>query len=44
LYVDIGWEEKAAETAKIVLTKESKAQSPAVREMREEVMKLKVKN
>jgi tetratricopeptide (TPR) repeat protein len=44
LYVEMGWDEKAAETAKIVLTKEPKVQSPAVREMREEVGKLGIKN
>jgi tetratricopeptide (TPR) repeat protein len=44
LYLEMGLEEKAAETAKIVLTKEPKVQSPAVREMREEVGKLKTKN
>jgi tetratricopeptide (TPR) repeat protein len=44
LYVEMGLDEKAAETAKIVLTKEPKVQSPAVKEMREEVRKLKAKN
>ncbi|MDR0680587.1 MAG: O-antigen ligase family protein [Dysgonamonadaceae bacterium] len=44
LYDEMGWEEKAEETAKIVLTKEPKVQSPAVREMREEVKELRVKN
>jgi hypothetical protein len=44
LYVETGMDEKAAETAKIVLTKEPKVQSPAIREMREEVEKLRVKN
>jgi hypothetical protein len=44
LYAEMGWEEKAAETAEIVLTKEPKVQSPAVLEMKEEVRKLKVKN
>jgi tetratricopeptide (TPR) repeat protein len=43
LYVEMGLDEKAAETAKIVLTKEPKVQSPAVREMREEVGKLRTK-
>jgi tetratricopeptide (TPR) repeat protein len=44
LYIETGQDEKAEETAKIVLTKEPKVQSPAIREMREEVRKLKVKN
>ena len=44
LYAEMGMDEKAAETAKIVLTKEPKVQSPAVREMREEVKELRVKN
>jgi O-antigen ligase len=44
LYDEMGLEEKVAETAKIVLTKEPKVQSSAVQEMREEVRKLKVKN
>jgi tetratricopeptide (TPR) repeat protein len=44
LYVEMGWEEKAAETAKIVLTKEPKVQSPAVREMRDEIEKLRTKS
>jgi O-antigen ligase len=44
LYHETGLQEKVSETAEIVLTKELKVQSPAVREMREEVRKLKVKN
>jgi tetratricopeptide (TPR) repeat protein len=44
LYAEMGWDEKAAETAKIVLTKEPKVQSPAVREMREEIKKLRTEN
>jgi tetratricopeptide (TPR) repeat protein len=44
LQAETGQREKAAETAKIVLTKEPKVQSQAVREMREEVLKLIVKN
>jgi hypothetical protein len=37
LYIEMGWKEKATETAKIVLTKEPKVQSRAVQEMREEI-------
>jgi O-antigen ligase len=44
LYIETGQKEKAAETAKMLLTKEPKVQSPAVREMREEVRKLQVEN
>ena len=44
LYVETGDEEKAREAAGIVLTKEPKVQSTAVREMREEAGKLKTKN
>ena len=44
LYVETGDEEKAREMAKIVLTKEPKVQSTAVREMREEANKIRVKN
>ncbi|MDR0863309.1 MAG: O-antigen ligase family protein [Candidatus Symbiothrix sp.] len=44
LYAEMGLSEKVQETAAIVLTKEPKVQSPAVREMREEVEKLRVKN
>jgi hypothetical protein len=43
LYHETGLQEKVNETAKIVLTKEPKIQSPAIREMREEVEKLKTK-
>jgi O-antigen ligase len=39
LYDEMGLTDKACETAKIVLTKEPKVQSPAVREMRSEVKK-----
>jgi hypothetical protein len=41
LYHEMGLQEKVNETAKIVLTKEPKVQSPAVQEMREEARKLK---
>jgi O-antigen ligase len=44
LYDEMGSKEKAAKTAEIVLTKEPKVQSQAVREMREEVEELRVKN
>ncbi|MDR1582342.1 MAG: O-antigen ligase family protein [Prevotellaceae bacterium] len=44
LYHAMGLQEKVDETAKIVETKEPKVQSPAVREMREEVRELRVKN
>jgi tetratricopeptide (TPR) repeat protein len=44
LYHEMGLQEKVNETAKIVLTKEPKVKSPAVREMREEVGKLKTEN
>ncbi|MDR0835487.1 MAG: CDC27 family protein, partial [Tannerella sp.] len=44
LYDEMGLEDKVEETADIVQTKEPKVQSPAVREMREEVGKLKTKN
>jgi len=44
LYVETGEEKKAREAAGVVLTKEPKVQSQAVREMREEARKLKVKN
>ncbi|GHT88303.1 membrane protein [Bacteroidia bacterium] len=40
LYAEMGLPEKVQETAAIVLTKEPKVQSPAVREMREEVITL----
>jgi tetratricopeptide (TPR) repeat protein len=43
LHAERGMPEKANETAKIVLTKEPKVQSPAVREMREEVREI-IKN
>jgi tetratricopeptide (TPR) repeat protein len=44
LYDEMGLPDKVRETAEIVLTKEPKVQSSAVREMREEVGKLKTKN
>jgi tetratricopeptide (TPR) repeat protein len=44
LYDEMGLKEKVRETADIVLTKEPKVQSPAIREMREEARKLKDKN
>jgi tetratricopeptide (TPR) repeat protein len=44
LYAEMGLLEKAAETAEIVLTKEPKVQSLAVKEMREEVKELRVKS
>jgi len=44
LYDETGQTEKALQTAEIVLTKEPKVQSQAIREMREEANKLKVKN
>jgi hypothetical protein len=44
LYDETGQKEKMMETANIVLTKEPKVQSPAVKEMREEVRELRVKN
>jgi O-antigen ligase len=44
LYDEMGLPDKVRETAEIVLTKEPKVQSPAVREMREEVNKLKTKS
>jgi tetratricopeptide (TPR) repeat protein len=40
LYVEMGETEKARETARIVLTKEPKVQSTAVREMREKMKKI----
>jgi tetratricopeptide (TPR) repeat protein len=44
LYHEMGLQDKVDETAAIVLTKEPKVQSTAVREMREEVLKLRIKN
>ena len=44
LYIETGDEEKAREAAAIVLTKEPKVQSTAVREMREEARKLTIEN
>jgi tetratricopeptide (TPR) repeat protein len=44
LYDEMGLKEKANETATIVLTKEPKVQSTAVREMREEVKRLTIRN
>jgi tetratricopeptide (TPR) repeat protein len=44
LYAEMELPEKAIKTAKIVLTKEPKVQSPAVNEMREEVKKLTINN
>lgn len=44
LHAEAGNREKAREMAEIVLTKEPKVQSPAVREMREEVGKLGVES
>jgi tetratricopeptide (TPR) repeat protein len=44
LYDEMGLPDKVRETAEIVLTKEPKVQSPAVREMREEVGKLGIRN
>jgi tetratricopeptide (TPR) repeat protein len=44
LYHEMGLQEKVNETAKIVLTKEPKVHSPAIREMREELKKLRTKN
>jgi hypothetical protein len=44
LHAETGQQEKVDEMADIVQTKEPKVQSPAVREMREEVRKLKTKN
>ncbi|MDR2057732.1 MAG: O-antigen ligase family protein [Dysgonamonadaceae bacterium] len=44
LQAEMGLLDKAAETAEIVLTKEPKVQSTAVREMREEVKKLRTKS
>jgi tetratricopeptide (TPR) repeat protein len=44
LHAETGNTEKMKEMAEIVQTKEPKVQSPAVREMREEVRKLKDKN
>jgi tetratricopeptide (TPR) repeat protein len=43
LYIEMGDEEKARETAGIVLTKEPKVQSTAVKEMGEEAGKLRTK-
>jgi hypothetical protein len=40
----MGLKDKVRETADIVCSKEPKVQSPAVKEMREEVRKLKAKN
>jgi tetratricopeptide (TPR) repeat protein len=40
LYVEMGETEKARETAQIVLTKEPKVQSTAIREMREKMKKI----
>ncbi|MDR1340552.1 MAG: tetratricopeptide repeat protein, partial [Prevotellaceae bacterium] len=40
LYVEMGETEKAQETARIVLTKEPKVQSTAVREMREKMKEI----
>ncbi|MDR1221764.1 MAG: hypothetical protein LBL07_02640 [Tannerella sp.] len=40
LYVEMGETEKARETARIVLTKEPKVQSTAVREMREKMKEI----
>jgi uncharacterized protein HemY len=44
LYAETGSQDKASEMADIVLTKEPKVDSEAVREMREEVRALKIKN
>ncbi|MDR1120911.1 MAG: O-antigen ligase family protein [Dysgonamonadaceae bacterium] len=44
LYDEMGLKDKVRETADIVCSKEPKVQSQAVKEMREEVRKLKVKN
>jgi O-antigen ligase len=44
LYDEMGLKDKVRETADIVCSKEPKVQSQAVKEMREEVSKLKVKN
>jgi tetratricopeptide (TPR) repeat protein len=44
LYMETGDKEKAIENAEIVLTKEPKVQSTAVKEMREEANQLKIKN
>jgi O-antigen ligase len=44
LYDEMGLPDKVRETAAIVLTKEPKVQSAAVREMRKEVLKLKTKS
>jgi tetratricopeptide (TPR) repeat protein len=44
MYDEMGKEEKAQRAADMVLTKEPKVQSTAVREMREEAGKLKAKN
>jgi tetratricopeptide (TPR) repeat protein len=44
LYDEMGLKDKVREMADIVCSKEPKVQSPAVREMREEVGKLRTKN
>jgi tetratricopeptide (TPR) repeat protein len=44
LYAEIGLQDKVRETAAIVLTKEPKVQSQAVKEMRKEIEKLRTKN
>jgi O-antigen ligase len=44
LYDEMGLKDKVHETAAIVLAKEPKVQSPAIKEMREEVEKLRIKN
>jgi len=44
MYIDIGEMEKAQEAAQVVLTKEPKVQSTAVREMRNEMKKLLTKH
>jgi tetratricopeptide (TPR) repeat protein len=44
LYAETEQQDKVDEMAAIVLTKEPKVQSPAIKEMREEVRKLKTKN
>jgi len=44
LYIEMGNEAKAGEAAGVVLTKEPKVQSQAVKEMREEAKELRIRN